>query len=388
MANLAPDICGVWISKSGEILHTTTDEGVVDFDPPYLPSVTEYGLPLRQPTIPVVLRSKLTVVKRIAYGIDQVSYVDPSSDKRKLATLKSAFKRDVVGGGLWTDIQALRCLPPHLNIVSLLSLVVEEISGLGIAGFTMPFMCGYTLLYQQALWSFPQIWLHELIGAVDFLNLQGGIQHNDISTQNIFINTATNSLVLLDLGSASQTATWRTGGKGYVICPSSVTSLSVLSPEDMQKAAQSDVEHATWAVASHIVRDPSLRPRCLAERNEMGRRLRNRELWVRHADVELDADILVLYDTLIAWTIKRRDGPLPCDAPHPIVLPGYWREPPNAEADGKACPSLSWLRPPLSQLDPDRPILATGRYADEEPETELITVPDPSRGFPQPLLEA
>src|SRR3954453_18953113 len=43
-ANLAPEIRGVWISESGEILHTTTDEQIVPFGRPYLPSVAEYGL--------------------------------------------------------------------------------------------------------------------------------------------------------------------------------------------------------------------------------------------------------------------------------------------------------------------------------------------------------
>jgi len=241
----------------------------------------------------------------MAHGIDKVSYMDLSSGKRKLATFKFPFNRDVVGGGLWTDMQALGRLPPHPNVVSLLSLVVEEISGLGVVGFTMPFMSGYTLSHQQAPWSFLQKWLYELMGAVDFLNLQCGILHNDI--------------VLLDLGSAGHTMAWRTGGKGRTICPSVATPLPALSRGGMQEAAQSDVEHATLAVACRIVRDTSLYPRSLGERNEMGRRLMNRELWVRHADVELDANILALYDTLMVWTNKRRDDPLPYDAPHPIT---------------------------------------------------------------------
>ena len=138
MVNLAPEIWAVVVSESGEILHSTTDEQAVCFGQPYLPSVAEYGLPcsprqLRQPKIPVVLRSQLTVVKRIAYGIDKVSYPDPSDpslDKRKVAVFKYPFRRwDVVGGGVWSDIQILAQLklarrPPHPNLVSLLSVVV------------------------------------------------------------------------------------------------------------------------------------------------------------------------------------------------------------------------------------------------------------------------
>jgi len=90
-ANLAPEIQGVWISESGEMLYTTTDEESIPFSLPYFPSVTEYSLPLRQPEVPIVFRSKLTVVKRIAHGIDKVSYIGPSSGKSKVAIFKFPF---------------------------------------------------------------------------------------------------------------------------------------------------------------------------------------------------------------------------------------------------------------------------------------------------------
>ena len=78
----------------------------------------------------------------------------------------------VVGGGVWSDIQIpaqlkLARRPPRPNLVSLLSTVVEKVSGLGVVGFTIPFISGYTLLHQQPPWSFSQKWLRELVGAVD-----------------------------------------------------------------------------------------------------------------------------------------------------------------------------------------------------------------------------
>ncbi|KAK4452040.1 hypothetical protein QBC34DRAFT_456982 [Podospora aff. communis PSN243] len=226
--------------------------------------------------------------------------------------------------------------------------------------------------------TFRQKWLHELMGAVDFLNLQHGILHNDIVPQNIFINTETNSLVLLDLGAATQTTTWRTDGRSWG---------QGMSPtEGMQVVAQNDFSHAFMAVTNHVVRDPSLCPRTMDERSEIGSRLKNREFWVRHANVELDVDILALYDALMTWYKARKDGPLPCDAPQPISWPPNAPNPPETERDRRL--SLSQLgAPPVSQLDSDRPILATGRYADVESETKLITIADLSRGFPQRLAE-
>lgn len=50
-------------------------------------------------------------------------------------------------------------------------------------------------------------------------------------------------------------------------------------------------------------------------------------------------------------------------------------------------PVLTWRRPPLSQLERRRPILATGQYATAYTPEHGIPVPDSNRGFPQPPIE-
>lgn len=150
-ASLAPNVQGVDITPQGEVLATTTDKGAVQSHEPYCPSITEYGLSSRQPRLPVLPRSKLTVLKRMSMGVDQVSYIDPQSGQERVAALKFPFRNpSYVGGGLWTDIHVLGRLPPHPNIVSMNALVVEEISGLGVVGYTMPFFDGYTPAHQPA----------------------------------------------------------------------------------------------------------------------------------------------------------------------------------------------------------------------------------------------
>ncbi|KAK0617152.1 hypothetical protein B0T14DRAFT_568686 [Immersiella caudata] len=187
--SLAANVQGVDITPLGEVLATTTDRAIVDCNKPYFPSVTEYGLGSRLPVLP---RSKFTVLKRIALGVDQVSYVDPVSGQETVAVLKLAFRNPTyVGGGIWTDIHVLRRLPPHPNVVAIKALVVEEVSGLGVVGYAMPYLDGYSLAHQPKPRSFKLKWLREVIDAVDFLNLKSGILYSDLVEVNIFVNTAT-----------------------------------------------------------------------------------------------------------------------------------------------------------------------------------------------------
>ncbi|KAK0617153.1 hypothetical protein B0T14DRAFT_259464 [Immersiella caudata] len=137
-------------------------------------------------------------------------------------------------------------------------------------------------------------------------------------------------------------------------------------------------------------------------------RVRKKGEWIKHPDVELDANISVFYDVLVDWADRRREGPLPSGVTDPVTWPAYEKPPEdpvtfvekysyrieaNVAGRGRLVdriragrPVLNWVRPITSKLDPNRPILATGRYADEEPVIEFTQVPDPSRGFPQAPL--
>ncbi|KAK3363813.1 hypothetical protein B0T25DRAFT_442257 [Lasiosphaeria hispida] len=395
-ASLAPNVQGVDITPSGEVLGTTTDRAVVASREAYFPSVAEYGLASRQPPLPVLPRSKLTVLKRIALGVDQVSYMDPQSGRETVAALKLPLRNPThVGGGIWTDIHVLGRLPPHPNVVWMNALVVEEISGLGVVGYTMPFLDGYSLAHQPAPWAFKLKWLHEITDAVDFLNLKCGVLHADLVAVNIFINTATDSAVLIDLGMAKSARRQVVGGKRHFGCP---TMWEEARPAaDPQASGMGDVRCVILTILLLITQHRTTATGKWAReswKKDAGR-VRNREEWVKHPDVDLDADISLFYDALMAWDDRRRDGPLPAGVPDPVTWPPYEEASPKdyvtlLDKHGyqrkAGRPILNWLRPPTSKLDPNRPILATGRYVDEEPATEFMQVPDPSRGFPQALL--
>lgn len=128
------------------------------------------------------------------------------------------------------------------------------------------------------------------------------------------------------------------------------------------------------------------------------------ERWVKHPQVQLDDDVSVFYDELMAWVQTRRGhSPLAhhTQAPRYIEVP-IPPTPPRDEMKRNRganlagvvtrCqsrleagrPVLTWQRPPKAKVDKSRRLLATGRYADEKIETVPIPVRDPTRGFPQP----
>lgn len=252
---------------------------------------------------------------------------------------------------------------------------MEEISGLGVIGFTTPFVAGPTLENQVAPWSFRLQWLREIISVVDFLNLEYGIIHQDIADRNLFVNPATGPILLFDFG------------------------CSTMAPNAFP--GQDNVKGVMFLVYFLITRDPKYSAYWLQTVDE--KEIEHRDKWVKHAEVELDHDVSVFYDELMAWIRKRRDGRQPTEARHALDIP--W--PPSPPKDMVSLgdlrvnlsgnclvrqriqagrPVLNWRRPPKSKVDPSRRLLATGRYADEEGAGpgSFIAVPDPNRGFPQP----
>lgn len=120
----------------------------------------------------------------------------------------------------------------------------------------------------------------------------------------------------------------------------------------------------------------------------------------KHPDVELDCDLDNLFDELIAWVRQRRDGPQPTAAApsNPVIIPTCPKGPKDVAGDDAinlastlawvrtlhGRPNLRWHRPRRHHIDKSRRLLATGRYADEEPHAPQFVAADPKLGFPQP----
>lgn len=380
--DLPPDVLAIRMSAGGELLWTSTESIYDSVFCTYYPSVHEYQLP-RERSFGTLLRSDLTVLDRLGPGVVKASYTCQASAKERVV----AFKYNPACpqyGGVWDQIQILSRLPSHPYILPIDSLVVEELSGLGVVGFTMPAIAARTL-DKHLPRPFKLRWLRELMGLVDELNFDFGITHQDIAPRNLFINPDSDSILLFDFGRAalidgdSETTTW---GRR-----------SVQDPEC------DDVKGVMYFLYCIITRDPKYKFMPLNQLRE--RELEDPARWVQHPDVELDSDLSTFFEELMTWVWKRREGEHPgnyTQAPRHLKYPSLPEPPmdnvgprtnlsdvriPRSTRTKFGRPVLNWQRPPKSKVDKTRRLLATGRYADEEVKKAFILVPDPKRGFPQ-----
>jgi serine/threonine protein kinase len=113
---------------------------------------------------------------------------------------KLAFKFNPIGKPrilqmAWDELQLLKSLPPHPNIVPLDCVVLEDVES-RVVGFTTKYIPGGTLNVTKRPFRFE--WLQQLTELVDFLNLDLGIMHQDIAARNLLIDPHTQNLLLFD----------------------------------------------------------------------------------------------------------------------------------------------------------------------------------------------
>jgi len=346
----------------------------------YKPSVHEYQLVRPLPTL---LRSQLTVVARLGPLVDKATYpISPWGDEK---TVVSKYSEP----SPWTEIQVLTHLPAgHPHIVGIDCLILEELTGLGVIGYTMRAVDSPSMGNWPPSRPFKLRWFQQLMGVLDELHLVYGIHHHDISGRNMLIDPETDKLLLIDFGLAG-----------------------VHDP--MWPYYHRDDVNAAAAFLYRIITKDEKYDVALpdAEADEL---VRARDKWVKHPDVVLDHDVAIFYDELAAWLKRRRGLPRstskkPTSRQIPMLSRpdshfkdevsterGYLRDLCEDEHWARrrfGRPTLNWGRPSQSQVDPTRRLLATGRYADEEDAVSgslatPIAVPDPKRGFPQPPVPA
>ena len=149
---LSLDIMGLDVDKLGEVSllkHPWVDQNRGT----YYPALEEYELP--ESLTKTVLRSEMIELDRLSSHVDMVSYS---------GIAKAAFKYFHMynGFGGWQEINLHTRLPAHPNILPIDHLVLEEVSGSRVVGFTTPFVAGGDL----ATRSTPRVklrWLKQLI---------------------------------------------------------------------------------------------------------------------------------------------------------------------------------------------------------------------------------
>ncbi|KAJ5529410.1 hypothetical protein N7527_002803 [Penicillium freii] len=138
--------------------------------------------------------SNLQELDRLGPFVDLTSYEDESGISQKVA-----FKFNVLCNPLglqtaWDELNILKSLLPHPNIVLFDRAVLEEESR--VIGFTTKYILGGTLANPNV--PFPFEWLQQLTQLVDFLNLDYGIMYQDIAPRNLLIDPSTHKIILFD----------------------------------------------------------------------------------------------------------------------------------------------------------------------------------------------
>ncbi|KAK0732509.1 hypothetical protein B0T21DRAFT_443486 [Apiosordaria backusii] len=103
----------------------------------------------------------------------------------------------------WKEMNLWMRLPRrHPNIVPFDRVVVDELEGRAV-GFTNAYVPGGNLKENPSR-VFKLEWLRQLIKAVDELNLQYGIAHQDIAPRNLAVDESTDSVMLFDFNFAAR----------------------------------------------------------------------------------------------------------------------------------------------------------------------------------------
>ncbi|KAK0747152.1 hypothetical protein B0T18DRAFT_391474 [Schizothecium vesticola] len=365
--DLPPDVVALDLSASGRVLLTSTSaHGQKTYwgHVIYYPSVAEYQLPASEPPLPVVTRAQLTVVARLEWCVDKVVY--SSSNDSRLDGKPAVFKYNpfvtALGGDAWRELQILARLPRnHPNILVPDALVVEELTGLGVIGFTTPWVPTPTLGKQ---WSFKLSWLRQLLTLVDQLHFRYGIHHQDLADRNIFVHPDNPGEILrFDFNVAATT--------------------------EYANPARDDIKGAIALVYALITRNPAFtKPYFLPTLDEKTILRGAPGSWIKHPRVELDTDVSVIYAELMEWVRQRRNPPSPPRPPGSCAIRQAPQPTPPSDVDPCRPAHAQLATPALAEARPSRRILTTGRYVDEQEaydrSTPKVLVPDSTRGFPQP----
>jgi serine/threonine protein kinase len=139
--------------------------------------------------------SKLQELDRLGPGVDLSSYEDESGKPQKVAFKFNPWGKPRKLKMAWDELNLLKRLPPHPNIVPFDRIVLEDVES-RVVGFTTKYIPDGTLHNPKVPFRFE--WIQQLTQLVDFLNLELGIMHRDIAPRNLLIDPDAHKLLLFD----------------------------------------------------------------------------------------------------------------------------------------------------------------------------------------------
>ncbi|KAG8157460.1 hypothetical protein KVR01_012844 [Diaporthe batatas] len=305
--DIPSDVTRIEVGEHGELLKCITDPEEDQTSIPFYPSPSDYPA-----LVPQIRREQLVEISRMGVQVDLCEYASTPG----LPPQQVAFKYYINEGNMavvWDEGNCLLHMPKHPNIIQFHSLVVDQIEGQEkVVGFTTPFIPGGTI-EDNISRPFKLKHLRQLTSTIDYLNLELGISHSDITLYNLLIDETTDNIIIFDFNTV--------GRMGRDNDP-----------------ARNDIKFTAFTLYEIITRDTHLREENYPEELDMPMVL-NTPDWEKHEDVVLDAPVEEYRRHLDEWIATRQADLGERAEEEKAGIPGGPNQPPNA---------LDW--PPLPEL--------------------------------------
>ncbi|KAL2140542.1 hypothetical protein VTI28DRAFT_3660 [Corynascus sepedonium] len=359
--DIPADVVRIEVSNEFELLMSSTAPEDDSANIPFYPEPTDFPKHL-----PKIRRSQLTEVDRLGVQVDHTTYTPTPGENKHVV-----FKYYINEGNIamfWHETNCTLGIPRHPNIVPFDCLVVDS-AGPGcsdkVVGFTTPFITGGTVKDNISR-VFKLKYLHQLVTAIDYLNLKLGIVHGDICMWNLLIDQETDDLKVFDFNLGAKLG-WE-GDKD---------NRDVFGYEE----ARNDVNLAIFALYEIITRDLSFREENYPEDLDASMVLQKQD-WEQHPDVRLEEGVKVseYRRVLEDWVNARKT--IDAELKNYKQAPNYIDWPPLPQFPLVDCggammrrgsqmrqriikrgePFIEWVRPPTSHLPlpAGQRLLATG----------------------------
>lgn len=280
--DIPSDVTSIEVGEHGELLKSVADPDEDFTDLPFYPSLSDY------PTqVPQIRRDQLVEISRMGVQVDLCEYA--STPGAGLLPQQLAFKYYFNKGNIaivWDEGNCLLRMPKHPNIIQFHSLVVDYVEGRDkVVGFTTPFIPGGTI-EDNVSRPFKLKHLRQLTATIDYLNLELGISHGDITPYNLLMDETTDNIIVFDFNLASR-----------------------IGQEDKDHRthdpARNDVKFTAFTLYEIITRDTHFRDENYPDELDIAMVL-NTSDWEKHEEVVLDAPVEEYRRHLEEWMATRQ----------------------------------------------------------------------------------
>ncbi|KAI2086706.1 hypothetical protein LOZ36_003173 [Ophidiomyces ophidiicola] len=285
--HVGPEVHLIQLSADGSLLSVSSDN-----DPTW--EIRYSDVPESVKDSELVCRSELIEVDRLHVCTDVVQH--PQSNE--VVAFKYAITQENVPS-IWDELHILKALKHNKCFVDFHRVVIDDVSR-KILGFTSKFIFGPTLEHYHSTFYFH--WLEQLTTAVDILNLQFGIMHQDVAPRNIMVDSM--DLKLFDFDKAV-----RIGGQE-------------------QYPTLNDVDGVVFTVYEALTKDEHFRQVDFRERD--AHVVESLKEWELVIPLEDGKSIVEYRNQLGKWAAYRRQNRTithQSEATNPIVWPEYKKPP-------------------------------------------------------------